>query len=282
MTCRIPVRTGSRSNRRWADLDLTRPVVSDTSAPIRQELTLGSSVLRLADQSATTVTKAISDLASASDLENLARAVTVIQRGLLRIWHPDQYRRSDEPSLHNRALSTGNRAVPVLGASPRVVANDHLPDDAEIIACQTSLRIDEREVLPDLFEVRARFHQVHQVLDRDPVPANTRPPAHLSRLDCHTIKDTHDRQPDPNPPSSPQATRRPDRDSNAGGTRSCGTNNADRELATPGPAALDDLGLFACSPVRLFHAAARLIRGGRRTRLMIAATWPWADAIVTA
>jgi hypothetical protein len=33
---------------------------------------------------------------------------------------------------------------------------------------------------------------------------------------------------------------------------------------------------------RLFHAAARLARGGRRTRLKIAATWPWADAIVTA
>jgi Transposase DDE domain group 1 len=33
---------------------------------------------------------------------------------------------------------------------------------------------------------------------------------------------------------------------------------------------------------RLFHAAARLVRGGRRKTLKIAATWPWADAIVTA
>lgn len=33
---------------------------------------------------------------------------------------------------------------------------------------------------------------------------------------------------------------------------------------------------------RLFHAAARLVRGARRRRLKIAATWPWADAIVTA
>jgi hypothetical protein len=33
---------------------------------------------------------------------------------------------------------------------------------------------------------------------------------------------------------------------------------------------------------RIFHAAARLVRGARRRRLKIAATWPWADAIVTA
>ena len=33
---------------------------------------------------------------------------------------------------------------------------------------------------------------------------------------------------------------------------------------------------------RLFHAAARLVRGARRRHLKIAATWPWADAIVTA
>lgn len=33
---------------------------------------------------------------------------------------------------------------------------------------------------------------------------------------------------------------------------------------------------------RLLHAAARLARSGRRRRLKIAATWPWAPAIVTA
>jgi len=33
---------------------------------------------------------------------------------------------------------------------------------------------------------------------------------------------------------------------------------------------------------RLLHAAARLVRGGRRRLLKIAATWPWAQAIVTA
>jgi hypothetical protein len=33
---------------------------------------------------------------------------------------------------------------------------------------------------------------------------------------------------------------------------------------------------------KVFHAAARLVRGGRRRRLKIAATWPWANAIVTA
>jgi hypothetical protein len=33
---------------------------------------------------------------------------------------------------------------------------------------------------------------------------------------------------------------------------------------------------------RLLHAAARLTRSGRRRRLKIAATWPWAPAIVTA
>jgi hypothetical protein len=33
---------------------------------------------------------------------------------------------------------------------------------------------------------------------------------------------------------------------------------------------------------RLLHAAARLVRGGRRRRLKISATWPWAAAIVTA
>jgi hypothetical protein len=33
---------------------------------------------------------------------------------------------------------------------------------------------------------------------------------------------------------------------------------------------------------RLFHAAARLVRGGRRKTLKIAATWPWAGAVITA
>jgi hypothetical protein len=33
---------------------------------------------------------------------------------------------------------------------------------------------------------------------------------------------------------------------------------------------------------RLLHAAARLVRGGRRSTLKIAATWPWAAAIVAA
>jgi hypothetical protein len=33
---------------------------------------------------------------------------------------------------------------------------------------------------------------------------------------------------------------------------------------------------------RVLHAAARLVRGGRRKTLKIAATWPWAEAIITA
>ena len=33
---------------------------------------------------------------------------------------------------------------------------------------------------------------------------------------------------------------------------------------------------------RILHAAARLTRSGRRRRLKISATWPWAPAIVTA
>ena len=33
---------------------------------------------------------------------------------------------------------------------------------------------------------------------------------------------------------------------------------------------------------RVLHAAARLVRGGRRRRLKIAATWPWAEAITAA
>jgi hypothetical protein len=33
---------------------------------------------------------------------------------------------------------------------------------------------------------------------------------------------------------------------------------------------------------RLLHAAARLVRGGRRKTLKIAANWPWTSEIVTA
>jgi hypothetical protein len=33
---------------------------------------------------------------------------------------------------------------------------------------------------------------------------------------------------------------------------------------------------------RVLHAAGRLVRGGRRRCLKIAATWPWAKEIVTA
>jgi hypothetical protein len=45
-------------------------------------------VLRLADQSAATVTKAISDLAILAEPASLAGAVAVLRRGLLRIRHP--------------------------------------------------------------------------------------------------------------------------------------------------------------------------------------------------
>jgi hypothetical protein len=48
----------------------------------------GIIVLRLTDQSAATVTKAIGDLASLPELDNLTGTVTVMQRGLLRIRHP--------------------------------------------------------------------------------------------------------------------------------------------------------------------------------------------------
>jgi hypothetical protein len=34
--------------------------------------------------------------------------------------------------------------------------------------------------------------------------------------------------------------------------------------------------------LRLFSAAARLVRGGRRHRLRISARWPWATVITTA
>ena len=33
---------------------------------------------------------------------------------------------------------------------------------------------------------------------------------------------------------------------------------------------------------RILHAAGKLVRAGRRRRLKIPATWPWADAIATA
>jgi len=48
----------------------------------------GIVVLRLPDQSAATVTKAISDLAGLAEPGSLAGAVAVMQRGLLRIRHP--------------------------------------------------------------------------------------------------------------------------------------------------------------------------------------------------
>ena len=48
----------------------------------------GIVILRLADQSAATVTKAIGDLATLAEPESLAGAVAVLQRGLLRIRHP--------------------------------------------------------------------------------------------------------------------------------------------------------------------------------------------------
>jgi hypothetical protein len=58
-----------------------------TSVPTRLASHAGIIVLRLTDQSAATVTKAINDLASLPDLDNLTGAVTVMQRGLLRIRH---------------------------------------------------------------------------------------------------------------------------------------------------------------------------------------------------
>jgi len=52
----------------------------------------GIVVLRVPDQSAVTVTKTISDLASLTELASLTGSVAVLQRGLLRIRHPDQER----------------------------------------------------------------------------------------------------------------------------------------------------------------------------------------------
>jgi hypothetical protein len=48
----------------------------------------GIVILRLADQSAATVTKALGDLASLAKPESRSGAVAVMQRGLLRIRHP--------------------------------------------------------------------------------------------------------------------------------------------------------------------------------------------------
>jgi predicted nuclease of predicted toxin-antitoxin system len=45
-------------------------------------------VVRLTDQSAVTASQAISDLTTLRNLESLAGAVAVLQRGLLRIRHP--------------------------------------------------------------------------------------------------------------------------------------------------------------------------------------------------
>ena len=48
----------------------------------------GIVVLRLTDQSAAAVSKAISELAAFTNADSLAGAVAVLQRGLLRIRHP--------------------------------------------------------------------------------------------------------------------------------------------------------------------------------------------------
>ncbi len=48
----------------------------------------GIVILRLADQSASSVIKTIGDLASLAEPDSLAGTVAVLQRGLLRIRHP--------------------------------------------------------------------------------------------------------------------------------------------------------------------------------------------------
>jgi hypothetical protein len=48
----------------------------------------GIVVLRLTDQSAAAVSNAVSDLAALTNADGLAGAVSVLQRGLLRIRHP--------------------------------------------------------------------------------------------------------------------------------------------------------------------------------------------------
>lgn len=47
----------------------------------------GTVVLRLTDQSAAAVSKAVGDLAALTNADGLAGAVSVLQRGLLRIRH---------------------------------------------------------------------------------------------------------------------------------------------------------------------------------------------------
>jgi predicted nuclease of predicted toxin-antitoxin system len=49
---------------------------------------VGIVVLRVADQSAPTVSDAIAELANLPGLQGLAGAVSVLQRGMLRIRHP--------------------------------------------------------------------------------------------------------------------------------------------------------------------------------------------------
>jgi Transposase DDE domain group 1 len=43
-----------------------------------------------------------------------------------------------------------------------------------------------------------------------------------------------------------------------------------------------DLARAEPKTLRILHAAAKLIRGGRRRQLKISVTWPWAQAIATA
>lgn len=57
-------------------------------------------VLRLTDQSAATVSKAVSDLAAITDAGSLAGAIAVLQRGPLRIRRP---RHAPRPSSHGNA-----------------------------------------------------------------------------------------------------------------------------------------------------------------------------------
>jgi hypothetical protein len=54
-------------------------------------------------------------------------------------------------------------------------------------------------------------------------------------------------------------------------------------LSRPKLLALDgDLARAEPKTLRVLHAAARLVRGGRRRTLKIAATWPWAQKIAAA
>ena len=59
-----------------------------TSAPTRQGRHAGTVVLRLTDQSTAAAIKAVSDLATLTNPDSLARAMAVLQRGLLRIRRP--------------------------------------------------------------------------------------------------------------------------------------------------------------------------------------------------